>query len=68
MALASRGQLARQSLADAIRSRLREQILSGELSMGQRLTEQGVAEIFGPGSSLQGISAWLETALANKEN
>jgi DNA-binding GntR family transcriptional regulator len=47
MTLASRGQLARQSLADAIRSRLREQILSGELAMGQRLTEQGVAEAMG---------------------
>jgi DNA-binding GntR family transcriptional regulator len=47
MTLVSRGQLARQSLADAIRSRLREQILSGELAMGQRLTEQGVAEAMG---------------------
>jgi DNA-binding GntR family transcriptional regulator len=47
MTLASRGQLARQSLGDAIRSRLREQILSGELAMGQRLTEQGVAEAMG---------------------
>jgi DNA-binding GntR family transcriptional regulator len=47
MTLTSRGQLARQSLADAIRSRLREQILSGELAMGQRLTEQGVAEAMG---------------------
>ena len=27
-----------------------------------------VAEIFGPGSSLKGISAWLEAALDNKEN
>ena len=44
MVLASRGQLTRQSLADAIRSRLREQILSGELAMGQRLTEQGVGD------------------------
>jgi methylmalonyl-CoA mutase, C-terminal domain len=29
----------------------------------RRLTEQGVAQIFGPGSSLKGISAWLEKAL-----
>jgi methylmalonyl-CoA mutase C-terminal domain/subunit len=27
------------------------------------LKEQGVAEIFGPGSSLKGIAEWLETAL-----
>ena len=32
------------------------------------LRAQGVAEIFGPGSSLKGISAWLEAALDNKEN
>jgi len=35
------------SLAEAIRARLREQILAGELAMGQRLTEQGVAEAMG---------------------
>lgn len=43
----TRGQLSRMSLADAIRARLREQILSGELAMGQRLTEQGVAVAMG---------------------
>jgi len=32
------------------------------------LRAQGVAEIFGPGSSLKGISAWLEVALDDKEN
>ena len=32
------------------------------------LRSQGVAEIFGPGSSLKGISAWLEAALDSKEN
>jgi DNA-binding GntR family transcriptional regulator len=47
MTIVSRGQLARLSLSDAIRARLREQILSGELAMGQRLTEQGVAEAMG---------------------
>lgn len=47
MTIVSRGQLTRQSLSDAIRARLREQILSGELGMGQRLTEQGVAEAMG---------------------
>ncbi len=31
------------------------------------LRAQGVAEIFGPGSSLKGISAWLEAALDSKE-
>lgn len=47
MTVVTRGQLTRQSLADAIRARLREQILSGEMAMGQRLTEQGVAEAMG---------------------
>lgn len=47
MTIVSRGQLERLSLADAIRGRLREQILAGELAMGQRLTEQGVAESMG---------------------
>ena len=42
--MAGRGQLARMSLGEAIRARLREHILSGELAMGQRLTEQAVAE------------------------
>jgi len=32
------------------------------------LREQGVAEIFGPGSSLKQISQWLETALDAREN
>jgi DNA-binding GntR family transcriptional regulator len=45
--VATKGVLARMSLAEAIRTRLREQILSGELAMGQRLTEQGVAEAMG---------------------
>ena len=31
------------------------------------LREQGVAEIFGPGSSLKGIAQWLETALDARE-
>jgi DNA-binding GntR family transcriptional regulator len=45
--IATRGQLSRTTLPEAIRIRLREQILSGELAMGQRLTEQGVAESMG---------------------
>ena len=31
------------------------------------LREQGVAEIFGPGSSLKGIAQWLEQALDSRE-
>ena len=32
------------------------------------LREQGVAEIFQPGASLKGISAWLESALDDRED
>jgi methylmalonyl-CoA mutase C-terminal domain/subunit len=32
------------------------------------LKEQGVTEIFGPGSSLKGISAWLEAELDQRED
>lgn len=39
--------ISRHSLAEEIRRRLREQILSGELTSGQRLTEQGVAQAMG---------------------
>jgi methylmalonyl-CoA mutase C-terminal domain/subunit len=31
------------------------------------LREQGVAEIFGPGSSLKAIAAWLETELDSRD-
>jgi methylmalonyl-CoA mutase C-terminal domain/subunit len=31
------------------------------------LREQGVSEIFGPGSSLKGIAQWLESALDARE-
>lgn len=31
------------------------------------LREQGVSEIFGPGSSLKGIAKWLEDALDSRE-
>jgi methylmalonyl-CoA mutase C-terminal domain/subunit len=31
------------------------------------LREQGVAQVFGPGSSLKEIAAWLETALDSRE-
>ena len=33
----------------------------------RQLREQGVAEIFGPGASLKGISEWLERALDARE-
>jgi methylmalonyl-CoA mutase C-terminal domain/subunit len=32
------------------------------------LREQGVSEVFGPGSSLKAISAWLEEALDSRED
>jgi methylmalonyl-CoA mutase C-terminal domain/subunit len=32
------------------------------------LRQQGVAEIFQPGASLKGISAWLESALDDRED
>lgn len=32
------------------------------------LREQGVAQVFGPGSSLKEIAAWLESALDSREN
>jgi DNA-binding GntR family transcriptional regulator len=47
MTLMAQGQLARMSLSEAIRASLRERILSGDLAMGTRLTEQGVAEAMG---------------------
>lgn len=39
--------ISRMSLTDEIRTRLRQQILSGELESGQRITEQGVAQEMG---------------------
>ena len=32
------------------------------------LREQGVSQVFGPGSSLKEIAAWLETTLDSREN
>jgi DNA-binding GntR family transcriptional regulator len=45
--MVARGPVTRVSLSEAIRTRLREMILSGELAMAQRLTEQGIAESMG---------------------
>jgi DNA-binding GntR family transcriptional regulator len=39
--------ISRMSLTDEIRSRLRQQILAGELASGQRITEQGIAQEMG---------------------
>jgi DNA-binding GntR family transcriptional regulator len=39
--------ISRTSLAEEIRRRIREQVLSGELPPGARLTEQGIAESMG---------------------
>ncbi len=33
----------------------------------RKVREQGVSEVFGPGSSLRAISEWLESALDTKE-
>ena len=38
------------------------------LKIWMALKEQGVAQIFGPGSSLKGISAWLEAELDQRED
>ncbi|MGH9134651.1 MAG: cobalamin B12-binding domain-containing protein [Ilumatobacteraceae bacterium] len=35
---------------------------------GRALLEQGVAKVFGPGSSLKGISKWLEDELDSRES
>lgn len=35
---------------------------------GRALGEQGVAKVFGPGSSLKGISQWLEDELDSRES
>ena len=35
---------------------------------GRVLKEQGVAAVFGPGSSLKGISSWLEAQLDERED
>ena len=40
-------------------------IPSGDVAI---LKEQGVSEIFGPGSSLRAIGDWLESALDEREN
>jgi hypothetical protein len=50
--------------ADDFRSYIR----GGPDADARALREQGVAEIFGPGSSLKAIAQWLETALDARED
>jgi DNA-binding GntR family transcriptional regulator len=60
------GMINHQSLAEEIRATLREQVLSGVLSPGQRLTEQGVAQQMGtsPGPVREAFaSLWQEGLL-----
>jgi DNA-binding GntR family transcriptional regulator len=57
--------LRRSSLAEEIRVHLREQILSGELKSGERLTEQGVAKTMGtsPGPVREAFAALSQEGL-----
>lgn len=57
--------ISRHSLADEIRTRLREQILAGELTAGQRLTEQGVAQEMGtsPGPVRESFASLCQEGL-----
>ena len=57
--------IGRSSLADEIRVRLREQILSGQLSPGQQLTEQGVAQVMGtsPGPVRESFASLCQEGL-----
>jgi DNA-binding GntR family transcriptional regulator len=47
MVMVNEGGLTRMSLAEAIKAKLRERILSGEIAMGERITEQNVAKAMG---------------------
>jgi methylmalonyl-CoA mutase C-terminal domain/subunit len=56
-------ELAKRDLADTL-------VFGGGIipdADARALKEQGIAEIFQPGSSLRAISAWLETALDGRE-
>jgi DNA-binding GntR family transcriptional regulator len=50
MVMVKEGGLTRMSLAEAIKAKLRERILSGEIAMGERITEQNVAKAMGTSS------------------
>jgi len=65
------------TLFPRVMNELRERGLGDTLVFGggvipagdvRTLKEQGVAEVFGPGSSLKGISKWLEATLDEKED
>ena len=65
------------TLFPRVMSELRDRGLGDTLVFGggvipagdvRTLKEQGVAEVFGPGSSLKGISKWLEATLDEKED
>lgn len=55
----------RPSLAEEIRARLREQILTGRLAPGQQLTEQGVAQVMGtsPGPVRESFASLCQEGL-----
>jgi GntR family transcriptional regulator, gluconate operon transcriptional repressor len=55
----------RPSLAEEIRARLREQILTGQLAPGQQLTEQGVAQMMGtsPGPVRESFASLCQEGL-----
>ena len=55
----------RPSLAEEIRARLREQILTGVLAPGQQLTEQGVAQMMGtsPGPVRESFASLCQEGL-----
>jgi methylmalonyl-CoA mutase C-terminal domain/subunit len=64
------------TLFPRVMEELRQRNLGGVLIFGGgvipesdavALREQGVAEVFGPGSSLKDIATWLETALDTRE-
>ena len=65
------------TLFPRVMNELRERGLGDTLVFGggvipaadvRTLKEQGVSEVFGPGSSLKGISKWLEATLDEKED
>jgi methylmalonyl-CoA mutase C-terminal domain/subunit len=54
---------------DELRARDMDHVLIGVIPAADAaaLKQQGVSEIFGPGSSLKTIAEWLEVALDNRE-
>jgi methylmalonyl-CoA mutase C-terminal domain/subunit len=58
------------TLFPRVMEELRRRDLGGVIpdAVARALREQGVSEIFGPGSSLKAISQWLEHALDQRED